>query len=158
MSQIEQWKSHFKAMAKGQTPLNEIHVLNQRGRGLGNSRNGKILYRISQKGAGPSVISPVVQGIAQAESRLKESQGQHGGQKRKRKRSIKRSSSKVKCRKVSKTRRVRTSSKASTQKRRKFIQRKRKPKKPSSKRKPKLKRKSPVKRKRIVKRKADIFG
>ena len=55
---------------------------------------------ISQKGAGPSVISPVVQCIAQAESHLKESQGQHGGQKRKRKRSIKRSSSKVKCRRV----------------------------------------------------------
>ena len=156
MSQIEQWKSHFKAMAKGQTPLNEIHVLNQRGRGLGNSRNGKILYQISQKGVGPSVISPVVQGIAQAKSHLKESQGQHGGQKRKR--SIKRSVSKVKCRRVSKTCRARISSKASTQKRRKFIQRKRKPKKPSLKRKPKLKRKSPVKRKRIVKRKTDIFG
>ena len=106
MSQIEQWKSHFKAMAKGQTPLNEI--------GLGNSRNGKILYRISQKGAGPSVISPVVQGIAQAESHLKESQGQHGGQKRKR--SIKRSASKVKRRRVSKTCRMRISSKASRQK------------------------------------------
>ena len=156
MSQIEQWKSHFKAMAKGQTPLNEIHVLHQRGKGLGNSRNGKILYRISQKGAGPSVISPVVQGIAQAESRLKESQGQHGGQKRKR--SIKRSAPKVKRRRVSKTCRARISSKASTQKRRKFIQRKRKPKKPSLKRKPKLKRKSPVKRKRIVKHKTDIFG
>ena len=143
-------------MAKGQTPLNEIHLLNQRGRGLGNSRNGKILYRISQKGAGPSVISPVVQDIAQAESHLKESQGQHGGQKRKR--SIKRSSSKVKCRRVFKTHRVRTSSKASTQKQCKFIQRKRKLKKPSLKRKPKLKRKSPVKRKRIVKRKTDIFG
>ena len=156
MSQIEQWKSHLKAMAKGQTLLNEIHVLNQRGRGLGNSRNGKILYRISQKVAGPSVLSPVVQAIAQAESHLKESQGQHGGQKRKR--SIKRSASKVKCRRVSKTCRARISSKASTQKRRKFIQRKRKPKKPSLKRKPKLKRKSPVKRKRIVKRKTDIFG
>ena len=156
MSQIEQWKSHFKAMAKGQTPLNEIHVLNQRGRGLGNSRNGKILYQISQKGAGPSVISLVVQGIAQAESHLKESQGQHRDQKRKR--SIKRSASKVKCRRVSKTCRARISSKASTQKRRKFIQRKRKPKKPSLKRKPKLKRKSPVKRKRIVKHKTDIFG
>ena len=59
-------------------------MLNQRGRGLRDSRNGKILYRISQEGAGPSVISPVVQGIAQAESRLKESQGQYGGQKRKR--------------------------------------------------------------------------
>ena len=156
MSQIEQWKSHFKAMAKGQTPLNEIHVLNQRGRGLGNSRNGKILYQISQKGAGPSVILPVVQGIAQAESHLKEIQGQHGGQKRKR--SIKRSSSKVKHRKVSKIHRVRTSSKASTQKKCKFIQRKRKPKKSSLKRKPKLKRKSPVKRKRIVKCKTDIYG
>ena len=100
-------------MAKGQTPLNEIHVLNQRVRGLGNSRNCQILYLISQKGSGPSLISPVVQGIAQAESHLK---GQHGGQKRKRKRSIKRSSSKVKCINVSKTHRVRTSSKASTQK------------------------------------------
>ena len=73
MSQIEQWKSHFKAMPKGQTPLNEIHVLNQRERGLGNFRCGKILYRISEKGAGPSVISPVVQGFVQAESHLKES-------------------------------------------------------------------------------------
>ena len=45
-------------------------MLNQRGRGLGNSRNGKILHRIPQKGAGPSVILPVVQGIAQAESQV----------------------------------------------------------------------------------------
>ena len=49
MSQIEQWKSHFKAMAKCQTPLNEIHVLNQRGRGLGILEMAKFCIKYHKK-------------------------------------------------------------------------------------------------------------
>ena len=148
MSKVEQWKDHFKKMAKGITSLDEIQVLNQRGRGLGNSKKSKVLYKVSQKGSGigpTSIVSPVAQGIAQAQSRLKESQGQKRGHKRSK--SIKRSTSRSKHRKTSKPRRV----KKKTQKRRcKIVQRKRKPV---------LKRKPAVRRKKkVVKCKTDIFG
>ena len=64
---------------------------------MGNSHRGKIVYHLNQKGSGPTkLITPVAQGLAQAESRVA------------RKRGIKRLTSSTRCRRVKQTQRVRS--------------------------------------------------
>lgn len=90
---LQKWKDHFQSMARGKVPLDDMYVLNQRGRGLSNGR-GRIVYKVNQTGGNtthPQIISPVAQGLSQAESRV-----------RQRRKSIKRSASRGTRRKVKK--------------------------------------------------------
>lgn len=68
---LQKWTQHFESMAKGHIPIDEIYVLNQRGRGLGNSRRGKIVYPVKQMGSGiTKIVSPVAQGLNQAKTKI----------------------------------------------------------------------------------------
>ena len=73
---LEKWKNHFRSMAEGKVPLEQVYIISQRGRGLGTNRNGKLLYGVkSQLGSGTVNVSPVQQGIQQAKSELKSEYG-----------------------------------------------------------------------------------
>ena len=72
---MNNWKQHFDNMAEGKIPPDEIYVLNQRGRGLGYNRKGKVLYKLKTTHLNntiPSMVTPVAQGLAQAISKVKD--------------------------------------------------------------------------------------
>lgn len=77
VNSAQKWKEHFEAMAKGRVPVDDMYILNQKGRGLSNGR-GRVVYKV-QSGNGekklPPIVSPVAQGIDQARSKVRESLG-----------------------------------------------------------------------------------
>ena len=79
-------------MAEGKIPFEDMYVLNQRGRGLGNHKRTKVIYKIQKSGSAnitPQIISPVAQGVNQAESMIKRSKNIKSTPRRKRSQSRK---------------------------------------------------------------------
>jgi hypothetical protein len=164
---VEMWKRHFQSMAKGEIPVEDVYLLNQKGRGFGHNRRGRVVYKV-QKGSGsgsskgPVMISPIAQGLNMAKSELaaqkKGSTINRGRSKSKitkasKRRPVKRSKSKKKKTKKKKKSTGPKKSKKKPVKRGKKAP-KRKGKKPSSKKKKKA---GTRKKKATPRKKKDIF-
>lgn len=107
-------EDYFANMAKGKIGPSDMYVINQKRRGIGQSRRGKAIYRIpTQSGAGQGpVISPIAQGIVQAATLVKKKGVRRTGIKRKRVGSRSHSSKKRRTVKTSGTRKRKPKSKA----------------------------------------------
>ena len=71
---VTAWTQHFKNMSLRNNLLDEMYLLNQKGRGFGYNNN-HLVYRLNQKGSGnisTNQISPVVQAVNQAKSQLED--------------------------------------------------------------------------------------
>ena len=109
----EKWKEHFRSMAERNSPPEKIYVLNQRGRGLGHSRKGKIVYRLEGKISAPrAMITPVAQGLVQAKSKITRRKG------------IKRRTQTPRCRKVAHSHRVKVKPKRQIKKKKPITRKK----------------------------------
>ena len=137
MASVRQMENYFNSMAHGKVKPSQMYMINQKGRGIGNSRRARSIYKVSQVGGAASIISPVQQGIVQA----------------KKKTGIKRKASSS--RSHSKTKRRRVSGKKRKKRGRKKKGRKKKKKKKKGKKGRKRRKKG--RRKGRKKKKYDIF-
>lgn len=118
---VEKWKSHFQDMAHGKIPVENVYVLNQKGKGLGTNPKGQALYKIQTGGQSisRSINSPANKGYAMAVGRIKNIEKRSKsrckkstkGSKQKTIKGIKRRNNKGKIRKVTKCVRSKTSAK-----------------------------------------------
>jgi hypothetical protein len=146
-NETNKWIDHFQSMADGNFEKSNILLINQRGRGLGTNKKGTILYKLKQTGSGsdPNIISPLVQNVDQAKSKINFKKRRRSKSKS---RSRSRSSSSIKGRSKSSKRRKRSK----IRKRRSSSKRKKRSHK-------RTKSSSSSKRKKITKKRiADLFG
>ena len=70
---VQKWKDHFKAMALGKIPLDDIYVMPQKGGGLGTTPRGRALYKVQDGGRKPAaqkITTPVNRGYAMAQAQI----------------------------------------------------------------------------------------
>jgi hypothetical protein len=102
MVSVEQWKKHFKNMARGNIPTEDLYVLKQHGKGFGRDSFQKKLYRVrdhadgsaSSSSAPVTIVSPVAQTMEQVKAASKDIKKK--SRKRKRSRSSNRSRGNIK--------------------------------------------------------------
>lgn len=119
---VQKWENHFKSMAQGKIPLDDIYIIPQKGRGLGSTPRGKAMYKIQigKQSTTPrlttsnKVTTPINRGYAMAQARIyktkrKIQQRRRSKSRRRRSKVIKAKKSTVRRRKTSAPSRRKTS-------------------------------------------------